>query len=141
MNTPSEMLKLVLDTNREYAFLTSMMRHTGGYSIGEIADGHFKNRDGKVTFYSKSYDLHMKMEEHDEITGAILAGRYVSAFISRFNDNRQIHFLVHDCLAEQKSTCEELIARKSVQYMILRTIVSLRLDTRKKLENYMEGIY
>ncbi len=141
MNTPSDMLQIVLDSGREYVFLSAMMRHTGDYSIGEIADGHFKNRDGRVSFYSTAYDIHTRMDADDEITGAVQAGRHVSAFISRHHEKKQLHFIVHDCLEAEKASHEDEIARKCVQYMIFQTILTLRLDTRKKLENYMEGVY
>ena len=73
----------------------------------------------------------------DEIVTAVLNGLYVSAFLSRNQDKYQIHFLVSGYPVDMKCRYEEHIAKGVVKYMIMSTIVACRLDSEKKLKEYI----
>lgn len=133
--TPVDMLKYVLDHDMEASFLTAVSMHVGGYSIGEIADKEFVEKDGSLRFKSKSYDINVELTDDDVIT-AYRNGLYISAFISRKEDNYQVHFLVHRYPVSMKIEYDETITAEVVQYMILKTIIALRLDNREKIRKY-----
>ena len=116
-NTPTDCYNYIIENDFEMPVLGAMMNHVGGYSIAEIADGRFHNRD--------------------EIVTAVLNGLYVSAFISRNQDKYQIHFLVSGYPVDMKCRYEEHIAKGVVKYMIMSTIVACRLDSEKKLKEYI----
>lgn len=136
--TPIEILDYILDNNKDADFMLSMSMHKMGYSIGEIPDVQFIWKDEKMNIISKAYNLNREVADLD-IMVANKAGKYISAFISRFGEMYQIHFLVHDCMVEEKAANEEEIAERVVQYMILKTIKQLRLDTPEKIEKYIKN--
>ena len=92
-NTPTDCYNYIIENDFEMPVLGAMMNHVGGYSIAEIADGRFHNRDEAVSFSSPGYKINIPVTD-DEIVTAVLNGLYVSAFISRNQDKYQIHFLV-----------------------------------------------
>ena len=98
-NTPTDCYNYIIENDLEMPVLGAMMNHVGGYSIAEIADGRFHNRDEAVSFSSPGYKINIPVTD-DEIVTAVLNGLYVSAFISRNQDKYQIHFLVsgYPCL-------------------------------------------
>ena len=46
-NTPTDCYNYIIENDLEMPVLGAMMNHVGGYSIAEIADGRFHNRDGE----------------------------------------------------------------------------------------------
>jgi len=135
--TPIEILDYVLDNNKDADFMLAMSMHKGGYSIGEIPDVKFKWKDDTLRVTSAAYKLDREVSDID-IMIASKAGKYISAFISRYNDDYQMHFLVHECMAEEKPHHEEEIAERVVQYMILKTIKQLRLDSPAKVDSFLK---
>lgn len=134
---PKDILKYVLDEKLEADFLTSIMLHKQNYSIAEIADRQLWTVEGRCYIKSDSYGLNVEVPDQ-EIVDAIRNRLYVSVFLSKKDDNRQLHFFVHKCLIEEKASNEEQIAEEVVQYMLLKTIVSLRLDTPEKVREYCQ---
>ena len=55
-NTPTDCYNYIIENDLEMSVLGAMMNHVGGYSIAEIADGRFYNRDGAVSFSSLGYN-------------------------------------------------------------------------------------
>lgn len=136
MNTPRDIYNYVVQSGKESEFLTAIMLHRQGYSIAEIADAHFADEDGVCRLCSKQYKLNLTIAD-GEIIAAVRTGLYITAFISRQDEQYQIHFLVHRCLSGQKAELEEEIAREVVRYMIMKTIVALRLSTWRKVDEYI----
>ena len=135
-NTPTDCYNYIIENDLEMPVLGAMMNHVGGYSIAEIADGRFHNRDGEVSFSSPGYKINIPVTD-DEIVTAVLNGLYVSAFLSRNQDKYQIHFLVSGYPVDMKCRYEEEIAMGGVRYMIMSTIVACRLDSEKKVREYI----
>ena len=135
-NTPADCYKYIIDNDIEMPVLGAIMNHAKDYSIAEIADGRFHNRDGVVSFSSPGYKVNKAVTD-DEIVTAVLNGLYVSAFISRHADKYQIHFLVSGYPIDMKCRYEEEIAKGVVRYMIMSTIVACRLDSEKKVREYI----
>lgn len=106
------------------------------YSIAEIADAVFSTQGGTCRMESKQYRLNLNIEDGDIVT-APQNHLLITAFISRHEEQYQIHFPVHRYPAAMKARFEEEIAREVVRYMILKTIVALRLDTWKKVDEYI----
>lgn len=136
---PRDILNYVIEQEKESDFMISMTRHVGGYSIGEIVDKEFVEKNGKFRFRSKGYEINVELQDEDVIT-AVLNKLYVSAFISRQGEVFQAHFLVHQYPESMKERFEEVICKEVIQYMILKTIIALRLDNYDKVENYLKGI-
>ena len=134
--TPVDILDYVIDNEMESGFLLSITMHKMGYSIGEITDLKLMWHGDRLFMKSKTYSINQNVTDAD-IMIASKSGKYISAFISRFNEEYQVHFLVHECMAEDKSNHEDEIAKRVVQYMILKTIIQLRLDTPEKAEKYI----
>lgn len=133
--TPIDILDYILDNNKDADFMLAMSMHKMGYSIGEIPDAKFEWKDEQMSIHSEVYRLQREVGDMD-IMIANKAGKYISTFISRFDESYQIHFLVHDYMVEEKSEHEEEIAERVVQYMILKTIKQLRLDTPQKVDTF-----
>lgn len=134
--SPIDILDYVIDNNKEADFLVAITMHKLNYSIGEITDLKFKIMDNRVLAKSATYKINESISDID-VVAAVAGGKYVSGFLSRYIDKYQLHFLVHDCMVEDKSSVEEEIAERVVQYMILKTIKQLRLDTPKKVDEYL----
>lgn len=136
MNTPYDILKYITENNLESNFLTSIQLHKNNYSISEIADKRFKEKDGEYKFISNLYKINVNIDD-DEIITAIINKLYITPFISRQNDSFQLHFLVHKYPEDMKPRFEDEIAHEVVEYMMLKTIVALRLDEIKKVDEYI----
>lgn len=134
--TPRDMLNYVLDNELDYKFLSNMTLHKMDYSIAEIVDSRFTNILEVIRLTSPTYKLNLEIKDDDIIT-AVKNGLYVSSFISRHADDYQVHFLVHSFPAEMKPKFEDEIARDVVNYMILKTIIALRLDSEAKIDSYV----
>jgi len=136
--SPRDILEYVIDKELEADFLVSNTMHKMGYSIGEITDAKFINHDNVYYLKSKSYKLNLPINDED-ICNSIEKKSLVSAFISRYKDTYQVEFLVHRFTREQQVENAEEIAHTVVQFMILKTIVALRLDTPEKIDSYIKN--
>ena len=134
---PKDILDYVIENEREADFLVANTLHKSGYSIGEITDARFIKRDGIYLIKSKTYNINSEINDTD-IINALDNNIYVSAFLSRLNDNYHLQFFVHNCSTSEKDDNAEIIARTVVQFMIYRTIITLRLDSIEKVEDYMK---
>lgn len=134
--TPYDILDYIVKEGLEADFLTRIALHKGGYSIGEIGDKRFVNRDGKCKLISKAYNINIEIDD-EEIKAAIINDMYITPFISRKDEVYQIHFLVHKCKADMKNRFEDDITKEVVNYMLLKTIVALRLDTPQKVKAFI----
>lgn len=132
---PKDILAYVLEEKLEADFLTAIMLHKQDYSIAEIADRQLWIVEGKCFLKADSYELNMEVND-EEIVAAVKAKLYVSVFISKNSDNRQLHFFVHRYPVENKAAFDENIVEEVVQYMIYKTILALRLDTPEKVKEY-----
>jgi len=133
---PKDIIDYIINENLEADFLTSLQMNVGGYSIGEIADKRFKQAEGKLKFISKAYSVNVEIED-EEIIMASMNKLYISAFISRNQNQYQLHFLVHQYPEAMKSQFEDEIAKEVIRYMIMKTIKALRLDTPEKVKKYI----
>ena len=68
---------------------------------------------------------------------AAINGMYISAFISRKDDNYRVHFLLHKYPDQMKTRFEEEITKDVINYMIYGTIIALRLDKPEKVKTYL----
>lgn len=138
MNTPQDIYQYVINSGKESDFLSAILMQRQQYSIGEIPDAVFTAEGGAGRLQSARYNLNLTIEDA-EIVAAICDQRYITAFLSRHGEQYQVHFLVHRYPAAQKIQFEEAIAREVVRYMILKTIVALRLTTWRKVDEYLAG--
>lgn len=136
---PKDILGYVYENEREADFMIALAHHVDGYSIGEIMDARLTKLNGDVRLRSEAYNLNMPLED-DDIRTAVFNGLYISSFISRFNGDYQVHFLMHAYPASMKSQFEDEILNDTLKYMMLKTILQLRLDTPDKLNAYLEKI-
>lgn len=135
MNTPQDIYNYVVNSGKESDFLTAMMLQKQEFSIAEIADTTFDTQVG-CRLQSKQFRLNLDIQD-PEIQAAVRNGQYITAFLSRHREDYQVHFLVHRYPAADKPRFEEEITREVVRYMILKTIVTLRLTTWKKVDEYL----
>ena len=135
--TPRDMLEYVYENHLDGEFLLALASHVENFSIGEITDKKIEKRGEDYFLVSKAYSLDIKLTD-DEILTAAMNGLYISAFISRKEDNYKLHFLVHKYPQSMKSRFEEEITKEVVDYMIQGTILALRLDTPEKIERYVK---
>lgn len=136
MNTPQDIYNYVVKSGKESDFLSAIMLQKHNYSIAEIADTAFRMEDGVCRLQSKQYKLNLVIQDED-IVAAVHNHLYITAFISRQVEQYQVHFLVHRYPSAMKAQFEEEIAQEVVRYMILKTIVALRLTTWKKVDEYI----
>ena len=134
--TPIDIYNYIISNGLEGDFLSKVMQHKDNYSIAEITDARFKRSPGNLRLFSDAYSLNVKITD-EEVSAALLKGLYVSAFISRSGDSRNLHFLINPCTEAEKPGCEDLILERVVRYMIMSTIVTLRLDTPGKVDGYL----
>ena len=120
--TPRDILNYVYEKELDTQFLLVTANHVQDFSIGEITDKKIEKRGEDFYLVSKSYHLDIKITD-DEVLTAAINGLYISAFISRKDDN-QARF-------------EEKITKDVVDYMIYGTIMALRLDTPEKVNAYL----
>ena len=135
--TPRDILAYVYENHLEDEFLLALASHVENFSIGEITDKKIEKRGEDYFLVSKAYALDIKLTD-DEILTAAMNGLYISAFISRKEDNYKLHFLVHKYPKSMKSRFEEEITKEVIDYMIQGTILALRLDTPEKIERYVK---
>lgn len=135
--TPRDILAYVYEKHLEDEFLLALASHVENFSIGEITDKRIEKRGEDYFLVSKAYALDIKLTD-DEILTAVMNGIYISAFISRKEDNYKLHFLVHKYPQSMKSRFEEEITKEVIDYMIQGTILALRLDTPEKIERYVK---
>lgn len=138
MNTPLDIYNYILRTGKESDFLSAILLQKQGYSIGEIPDAVFEVSESVCRLKSRQYWLDLEIGD-EEISAAVRNGSYVTAFLSRQGDNYQLHFLTHPYPAAEKPAFEEPIVREVVRYMILKTVIALRLTTWKKVDEYLAG--
>lgn len=134
--TPMDMLRYVKEIEGEVQFLTRLASVKNHYTIGEITDRRFEQKAGEFYLISPTYHLELKMVDQDIFT-ALQNGQYVTAFLSRKENAAQVHFLVHTYKAAEKSAYEDAILQEVIDYMILHTIIALRLDTKEKIQQYI----
>ena len=134
--TPRDILAYVYEKHLEDEFLLALASHVENFSIGEITDKKIEKRGEDYFLVSKAYALDIKLTD-DEILTAAMNGLYISAFISRKEDNYKLHFLVHKYPKSMKSRFEEEITKEVIDYMIQGTILALRLDTPDKIHSYL----
>ena len=134
--TPRDILAYVYEKHLEDEFLLALASHVENFSIGEITDKRIEKRGEDYFLVSKAYALDIKLTD-DEILTAAMNGLYISAFISRKEDNYKLHFLVHKYPQSMKSRFEEEITKEVIDYMIQGTILALRLDTPDKIHSYL----
>ena len=92
--TPSDILNYVYEKELDTQFLLATANHVQDFSIGEITDKKIEKRGEDFYLVSGSYHLDIKITD-DEVMTAAINGLYISAFISRKDDNYRVHFLVH----------------------------------------------
>lgn len=134
--TPKDILNYVYEKKLDTDFLLAIAAHMDNFSIGEITDKQIKKRGEDFYLTSKAYQLDVKLTD-DEVLTAAINGLYISAFISRKDDNYRVHFLVHQYPDQMKARFEEEITKDVVDYMIYGTIMALRLDTPEKVNAYL----
>lgn len=134
--TPSDILNYVYEKELDTQFLLATANHVQDFSIGEITDKKIEKRGEDFYLISRSYHLDIKITD-DEVMTAAINGLYISAFISRKDDNYRVHFLVHQYPDQMKARFEEKITKDVVDYMIYGTIMALRLDTPEKVNAYL----
>lgn len=135
--TPKDILMYVLENEKEMDFISRLNTCSRQYSICEIVDKVIAVEDGIYRLFSKQFDVNVVIDDA-AVVDAVRGGKYVSAFISRHGDSFQAHFLVHPVLNAEKSYHEEEILMGVIQYMIFKTIIALRLDTYKKVDEFIE---
>lgn len=135
--TPRDILEYIKQENLEIEFLTSMTSHVQGFTIAELTDVSFQQREGKYYVLSKTYSIDVPLAD-EQILTAVMNGLYVSVFISRYEEQYQLHFLVHQYPKTMKSQFDDEIAKEVIDYMILKTVVQLRLDTPDKIKEYIK---
>ncbi len=134
--TPKDILNYVYEKKLDTDFLLAIAVHMDNFSIGEITDKQIKKRGEDFYLTSKAYQLDVKLTD-DEVLTAAINGLYISAFISRKDDNYRVHFLVHQYPESMKEKFEEAITKDVIDYMIYGTIMALRLDTPEKIQAYL----
>lgn len=136
--TPKDILNYVYEKKLDTDFLLAIAAHMDNFSIGEITDKQIKKRGEDFYLTSKAYQLDVKLTD-DEVLTAAINGLYISAFISRKDDNYQVHFLVHQYPESMKARFEEEITKDVIDYIIYGTIMALRLDTPEKIQAYLNA--
>lgn len=136
--SPKDILNYVYEKKLDTDFLLAIAVHMDNFSIGEITDKQIKKRGEDFYLTSKAYQLDVKLTD-DEVLTAAINGLYISAFISRKDDNYRVHFLVHQYPESMKEKFEEAITKDVIDYMIYGTIMALRLDTPEKIQAYLNA--
>ena len=104
--TPGDILNYVYEKELDTQFLLATANHVQDFSIGEITDKKIEKRGEDFYLISRSYHLDIKITD-DEVLTAAINGLYISAFISRKDDNYRVHFLVHQYPDQMKARFEE----------------------------------
>lgn len=114
--TPRDILNYVYEKELDTQFFLATANHVQDFSIGEITDKKIEKRGEDFYLVSKSYHLDIKITD-DEVMTAAINGLYISAFISRKDDNYRVHFLVHQYPDQMKARFEEEITKDVVDYI------------------------
>ncbi len=137
MNTPRDIFNYIKINNLEFDFLSAITSFKENFSIAEITDKKlYMDEANKCRLKSPQYKLNLEITD-DEIVTACMNKLYVSAFISRHGENYNVHFLVHQYPESMKPKFEDQITDEVIEYMIMNTIITLRLDTFKKVDSYI----
>lgn len=136
--SPRDIVNYIMEKEYESNFLTSLALHKGNYSIAELADKRFRIKEDGCRFQCKGYDIDVMIED-DEIITAVKNKMYITPFLSRKDNQYQVHFLVHQYPEEYKARFEDEIAKEVVDYMIIKSVIALRLDTPEKVEEYISN--
>lgn len=134
--TPRDILNYIYEKELDADFLMAIAAHVQNFSIGEITDKKIEQREHSYYLVSKAYSLDLKIED-DEILTAAMNGLYISVFVSRKEEKYNIHFLVHQYPESMKAKFENEITKEVVDYMIMGTVIALRLDTPQKVDLYV----
>lgn len=134
--TPRDIYNYIMEEDMEAEFLAALQLNKYNFSIAEIVDAKFDVEDGKVFLRAPSYQLDLEITD-DEIAGAVKNALYVSTFISRKEDVYNVHFLVHQVPVLMKPQSEDEILEAVIRYMVMNTIVALRLDHPDKVKQYI----
>ena len=135
--SPNEMLEHIKERELVFDFINSLACHVKNYTIAEITDGKFEKEEEGYYYKSKNYGIDIPVTD-DGILTAVINGIYVSVFLSRHDNDYQVHFLVHKYPKSMKSRFEEEITDDVIDYMIVQAIVELNIDTLGKLRSYLE---
>lgn len=135
MYTPKDILNFIKEEDLTAVFLSALAQCRQDFTIAEITDREFKEKEGKYRFLSKGCEINVELSDDDVIT-AVHNGLYVSAFLSRNKAAYQVHFLVHRYPVSMKSQFEEQILNEVIDYMIMMTVVALKLDAPEKVRKY-----
>lgn len=133
--TPMDIYRFVKEEKLDADFMVALTMHKRNFTIAEITDAKFREREDGWHLLAPSFKINVKVEDED-VLAALENEFYVSAFLSRYEEKYNVHFLVHRCPARMKPQFEEEILEEVVRYMMLSTIVSLRLDTPEKVRAY-----
>ena len=133
--TPMDIYRLVIEEDMVAAFMVSITMHKQQFTIAEITDAKYRKKDDGYYLTAPSYKITVKIEDDDVLT-ALMNKLYVSSFISKYNEQYNVHFLVHTYPQEMKAQFDEQILDEVVRYMIMNTIIRLRLDTPDKVKAY-----
>ena len=134
--TPRDILEYVKKEKLEFKILEAITYHRQDYSIAEITDREYIKSDKGFRLVSKGLKIDIEIIDDDVLT-ALFNELYVSSFISRFKDDYQVHFLVHSYPSSMKAKFDENIADEVIEYIILKTIITLKLDSPHKIDEYL----
>ncbi len=133
--TPLDIYRYIIEEDLVAAFMVSITMHKGQFTIAEITDAKYRKKEDGYYLTAPSYKINVKIEDDDVLT-ALMNRLYVSSFISKDNEQYNVHFLVHTYPADMKAQFDEQILDEVVRYMIMNTIIRFRLDTPKKVKEY-----
>lgn len=134
---PMDIVNYIYENELEMDVLMALMANKKNFSIGEITDKRIEKRNDNYYLVSKSYSLDMQITDDDVLTAA-MNGLYISAFVSRKDNDFSLHYLVHHYPEHMKPQFEEEIAEEVIDYILRGTVVALKLDSPKKVQAYLQ---
>lgn len=135
--TPKDIYNYIVENDLIAAFMVSLTLHKQDFTIAEITDAKYRKKEDGYYLTAPSYKINIKLEDDDVLT-ALMNELYVSSFISKYNNQYNVHFLVHTYPTSMKAQFDEQILDEVVRYMIMNTIIRLRLDTPEKIDKYIK---